>query len=79
MLWPAVNCRVVSDILSGIMSSCVVLCNGGCAVLCCAVLKAAEIAQKAHADGSTLREATVALGYLTGAEFDEKVVARYMV
>jgi fumarate hydratase, class II len=46
-------------------------CNFAC--------QAAEIAQKAHAEGSTLREATVALGYLTGEEFDEKVVAKHMV
>ncbi|WP_166359092.1 class II fumarate hydratase [Pseudomonas akapageensis] len=32
--------------------------------------KAAEIAKKAYADGRTLREAALALGYLTDAEFD---------
>lgn len=32
--------------------------------------KAAEIAKKAYAEGSTLREAALALGYLTDAEFD---------
>jgi len=32
--------------------------------------KAAEIANKAHADGSTLKEASLALGYLTVDEFD---------
>ena len=36
--------------------------------------KAAAIAKKAHHDGSTLREAALALGYLTGAEFDAWVV-----
>ncbi len=36
--------------------------------------KAAEIAQKAHAEGTTLKEATLALGYLSEAEFDETVV-----
>lgn len=41
--------------------------------------KAAEIAQKAHRDGSTLKEAAVALGYLTAAEFDETVVPEKMV
>jgi len=41
--------------------------------------KAAEIAQKAHRDGSTLREATIALGHLTAEEFDAKVVAKDMV
>ncbi len=32
--------------------------------------KAAEIAKKAHHEGATLREAAVALGYLTAEEFD---------
>jgi fumarate hydratase, class II len=32
--------------------------------------KAAEVAKKAHRQGSTLREAAVALGYLTPEEFD---------
>ena len=31
--------------------------------------KAAEIANKAHADGTTLKEAALALGYLTAEEF----------
>jgi len=35
--------------------------------------KAAEVAKKAHKEGSTLRESAVALGYLTGAQFDEAV------
>ncbi len=35
--------------------------------------KAAEVAKKAHADGGTLREAAVALGHLTGEEFDQAV------
>ena len=33
--------------------------------------KAAKTAQKAHRDGTGLKEACVALGYLTGDEFDE--------
>ncbi len=33
--------------------------------------KAAEIAHRAHKDGTTLREATLELGYLTAAAFDE--------
>ncbi len=33
--------------------------------------KGAQIAKKAHADGSTLREAALALGHLTGEQFDE--------
>jgi len=35
--------------------------------------KAAEIAQTAHKNGSTLKETAIALGYLTAAEFDEWV------
>ena len=35
--------------------------------------KAAKVAQKAHAEGITLREAAVALGLLTAGEFDELV------
>ena len=35
--------------------------------------KAAEIATKAHREGTTLREAALSLGYLTEAEFDELV------
>ncbi|MFT4627644.1 MAG: fumarate hydratase class II, partial [Myxococcota bacterium] len=41
--------------------------------------KAAEIAQKAHAEGTTLREATLALGTLTGDEFDAIVVPSKMI
>ena len=32
--------------------------------------KAAEIAKKAHHEGTTLKEAALALGYLTEAEYD---------
>jgi fumarate hydratase class II len=32
--------------------------------------KAAEIANKAHQEGTTLKEASLALGYLTEKEFD---------
>jgi fumarate hydratase class II len=35
--------------------------------------KAAEIAEKAHREGVTLKEAALGLGYLTEAEFDEAV------
>ena len=35
--------------------------------------KAAEVAKKAHKEGTTLRESAVALGYLTGEQFDEAV------
>ena len=41
--------------------------------------KAAEIAKKAHHEGSTLREAALALGYLTEAEYDEMVDPGKMV
>lgn len=41
--------------------------------------KAAEIAQKAHADGSTLKEAALALGHLTEEQFDEWVDPKKMV
>ncbi|MGA2520558.1 MAG: class II fumarate hydratase [Acidimicrobiales bacterium] len=35
--------------------------------------KAAEVAKKAHAGGTTLRQAAVSLGYLSGEEFDRAV------
>lgn len=41
--------------------------------------KAAAIAKKAHKEGSTLREAALALGYLTNEEFDAWVVPEDMV
>ena len=41
--------------------------------------KAAEIAKKAHKEGSTLKEAAVALRYLTEDEFDSIVVPEKMV
>ena len=41
--------------------------------------KAAEIAQKAHKEGTTLKEMAVQLGYLTEAQFDEWVVPENMV
>lgn len=41
--------------------------------------KAAEIAQKAHKEGTTLKEMAVKLGYVTPAEFDEWVVPENMV
>ncbi len=40
---------------------------------------AAKLAQKAHRDGSTLREVAVEEGVLTGEEFDELVVPNEMV
>jgi len=41
--------------------------------------KAAEIAKKAHHEGTTLREAALALGYLTETEYDEWVRPDRMV
>jgi fumarate hydratase class II len=41
--------------------------------------KAAEIAKKAHHDGTSLRDAALALGYLTEAEYDEAVVPSKLV
>jgi fumarate hydratase class II len=41
--------------------------------------KAAEIAKKAHREGKTLREATLELGYLTEAEYDDLVRPEKMV
>ena len=40
--------------------------------------KAAQIAKKAHAEGTTLKEAAVALGLLTPDQFDKIVVAAQM-
>jgi fumarate hydratase class II len=40
--------------------------------------KAAQIAKKAHAEGTTLKEAAVALGLLDGDEFDRIVVPENM-
>ena len=39
--------------------------------------KASVVAKKAYKEGSTLREAVVALGYMTGTEFDQAVVRLY--
>ncbi len=41
--------------------------------------KAAEIAQKAHKEGTTLKQMALKLGYLTEKEFDEWVVPSKMV
>ncbi|MDP7059734.1 MAG: class II fumarate hydratase [Candidatus Marinimicrobia bacterium] len=41
--------------------------------------KAAEVAKKAHADNSTLRDTIEKLGYMSGEEFDEKVKPEEMV
>jgi fumarate hydratase class II len=41
--------------------------------------KSASIAKKAHREGTSLREAAVASGYLTGEQFDAWVVPSQMV
>ncbi|MCW5259779.1 class II fumarate hydratase [Verminephrobacter eiseniae] len=41
--------------------------------------KAAQIAKKAHAEGSSLRAAALALGHVTGEQFDQWVVPAQMV
>jgi fumarate hydratase, class II len=41
--------------------------------------KSAEIAQKAHKEGTTLKEMAVKLGYVTAKEFDEWVIPGNMV
>jgi fumarate hydratase, class II len=41
--------------------------------------KAAEVAKKAHHEGTTLKEAALALGYVTEAEYDEVVRPEKMV
>jgi fumarate hydratase class II len=40
--------------------------------------RAAEIAKKAHREGTTLREAALALGHVSGEEFDDWVRAEDM-
>jgi fumarate hydratase class II len=41
--------------------------------------KAAEIAKKAYAEDTTLKQAAVALGYVTEKQFDQWVKASNMV
>jgi fumarate hydratase class II len=41
--------------------------------------KAAEIAQTAHRNGTTLKEEAVRLGYITAEEYDQIVVPSKMV
>jgi fumarate hydratase, class II len=41
--------------------------------------KASEIAKKAHKEGTTLKDAAVATGYLTAEQFDQWIVPRDMV
>jgi fumarate hydratase class II len=41
--------------------------------------KAAEIAKKAHHEGTTLREAALGLGYVSAADYDAWVVPEDMV
>jgi fumarate hydratase class II len=41
--------------------------------------RAAEIAKRAHLDGTTLKQASLALGYVTAEEFDRWVQPENMV
>ena len=41
--------------------------------------KAAEIANKAHQNGTTLKEEAISLGYLTASEYDEWVRPENMI
>jgi fumarate hydratase class II len=41
--------------------------------------KAAKVAKKAHAEGTSLKEAAVALGFLTAEEFDRHVRPEHMI
>jgi fumarate hydratase class II len=41
--------------------------------------RAAEIAKKAHREGSTLREAALALGYVSAEDFDRWVRPEAMI
>ena len=41
--------------------------------------KGSSIAKKAHKEGLTLRASAIALGYLTGPEFDKLVVPGNMI
>ena len=41
--------------------------------------KAAEIAQKAHEEGTSLRDAAIATGYLSDEEFDQWVRPEDMI
>jgi fumarate hydratase class II len=40
--------------------------------------RSAQVAKKAHHERTTLREATIELGFLTGEEFDAAVVPEEM-
>ena len=41
--------------------------------------KSAQIAKKAHKEGTTLKEAALALGYVSSADFDRWIVPSKMV
>jgi fumarate hydratase, class II len=45
----------------------------------CLCADVAKCAKKAHKEGTTLKEATVALGFLTPEEFDAKVRPELML
>ena len=48
-------------------------------VLTDVALDVAKCAKKAHKEGTTLKEATVSLGFLTAEEFDAKVKPELML
>jgi fumarate hydratase class II len=45
----------------------------------CNVVDVAKAAKKAHKEGTTLKEATTLLGFLTPEEFDQKVRPELML
>jgi fumarate hydratase, class II len=47
--------------------------------LVCLLSDVAKAAKKAHKEGTTLKEATTALGFLTAEEFDQKVRPELML
>ncbi len=50
-----------------------------CDLITCFFTDVAKCAKKAHKEGTTLKEATVTLGFLTPEEFDEKVRPELML
>ena len=48
-------------------------------VCVCACVDVAKCAKKAHREGTTLKEATVALGFLSEEEFEAKVRPELML
>ena len=48
-------------------------------LIVCASADVAKCAKKAHKEGTTLKEATVSLGFLTPEDFDAKVKPELML